>query len=122
LGLGKVENRFGGTYYLYDGGEDSFRKTGSKQIHERLSKYEKMERISLLELAIWRTSCLNAGSTKFDSIMQAMEDYLLARDEGSNSAEYKRECQIKSGADAIIQGVLPFLEECKPQLYHDLSQ
>jgi len=115
-----VENRFGGTYYLHDGGEDSERQV--IHIYESLSKYEKMERISLLELAIWRTSCLNAGSTKFDSIMQAMEDYLLARDEGSNSAEHKRECQIKSGADAIIQGVLPFLEECKPQLYHDLSQ
>ena len=84
-----------------------------QQIYERLSKYEKMERISLLELAIWRTSCLNAGNTKFDS-MQAMEDYLLATDEASNPAEYKRECQIKSGTDAIIQGVLPFLEECKP--------
>ena len=79
------------------------------QIYERLSKYEKMERISLLELAIWRTSCLNAGGTKFDS-MQAMED------EAFDPAGHKRECQIKSGADAIIQGILPFLEEFKPQL------
>ena len=63
--------------------EDSERQV--QQIYERLSKYEKMERISLLELAIWRTSCMNAGSTKFDS-MQAMEDYLLATDEASNSA------------------------------------
>jgi hypothetical protein len=90
-----------------------------QQIYERLSKYEKMERISLLELAIWRTSCLNAGGTKFDS-MQAMEDYLLATDEAFDPAEYKRECQIKSGADAIIQGILPFLEGCKPQLCNSL--
>ena len=52
--------------------------------------------------------------------MQTMEDYWLCwqeADEASTSAEYKRECQSKSGADAIIQGVLPFLEKCKPQLY-----
>jgi hypothetical protein len=97
--------------------DDSERQV--QQIYKRLSKYEKMERISLLELAIWKTSCLNAGSTKFDS-MRAMEDYLLARDEAFDPSEYKREYQIKSGADAIIQGVLPFLEECESQLCNAL--
>jgi ankyrin repeat protein len=78
------------------------------QICARLSKYEKMEgNISLLALAIWRTSCLKWGAITFQS-MQEMED-LLATDEAFDPVEYKRERRIKSGADIINRGVLPFL-------------
>jgi hypothetical protein len=38
-----------------------------------------MERVSLLELTVWRASCLNGGGIKFDS-MQEIED-LQAKDE-----------------------------------------
>jgi ankyrin repeat protein len=81
-----------------------------QEIYERLSKYEEMELISLLELAIWRTSCLNGGGIKrkFDS-MREIED-LLATDEAFHLAEYRRERRIKSGAGAIIHGVRQFLE------------
>jgi hypothetical protein len=37
-----------------------------------------------------------------------MED-LRATDETFDPVEYKRDCRIKSGADMIIRGVLPFL-------------
>jgi hypothetical protein len=40
--------------------------------------------------------------------MQQMED-LRATDETFDPEEYKRERRIKSGADVIIRGVLPFL-------------
>jgi ankyrin repeat protein len=94
---------------------DSMTKEDSKrvkvqEIFERLSKYEEMERISLLELAVWRESCLNGdGISKFDS-MQAVEDLGVADRETFDPVEYKRERRIKSGVDAIICGVLPFLK------------
>ncbi len=87
--------------------EDSKTKKVRK-IYARLSEYEEMERtISLLALAVWRTSCLKWGDIKFKS-MQEMED-LRATDETFDPVEYKRERRIKSGADVIIRGVLPFL-------------
>jgi hypothetical protein len=61
----------------------------------------------LLALAVWRTSCLHWGDIKFKS-MQQMEDF-WATDDAFDPSEYKRERRIKSGADVIIRGVLPFL-------------
>jgi ankyrin repeat protein len=88
--------------------EDDSNMETVKEIYERLSKYEEMEHtISLLGLAVWRTSCLHWGDIKFKS-MQQMED-LRATDGAFDPAEYKRERRIKSGAGVIIRGVLPFL-------------
>jgi hypothetical protein len=79
-----------------------------QEIYERLSKYEEMEHaLSLLALAVWRTSCLHWGGITFKS-MQEIED-LQATDDAFHPAEYKRERRIRSGADVIIRGVLPFL-------------
>jgi hypothetical protein len=92
---------------------NDMRADGSKmekvqQIYKRLSKYEEMEHtMSLLALAVWRTSCLHWGGIQFKS-MQQMED-LQAADGAFDPSEYTRERRIKSGADVIIRGVLPFL-------------
>jgi hypothetical protein len=86
-----------------------------QEIYARLSNYEEMERtISLLALAVWRTSCLKWGDIQFKS-MQEMEDY-WPTDEIFEPSENKRERRIKSGADVIIRGVLQFL------LIHDDSE
>jgi ankyrin repeat protein len=90
--------------------EDSTREklTKVRQIYTRLSNYEENEpAISLLALAIWRTSCLKWGDIQFKSI-QDMDD-LRVMDETFDPVEYKNERRIKSGADVIIRGVLPFL-------------
>jgi hypothetical protein len=79
-----------------------------QEIYKRLSNYEEMEpTILLLALVVWRTSCLHWGHIQFQS-MQEMED-LRATDDTFDPWEYKRERRIKSGADVIIRGVLPFL-------------
>ena len=79
-----------------------------QEIYERLSKYEEMEHtMTILALAVWRTSCLHWGDIPFKS-MQEMED-LRTTDDAFDPSEYKRERRIKSGADVIIRGVLPFL-------------
>mmetsp|Transcript_37868 Transcript_37868/g.77249 ORF Transcript_37868/g.77249 Transcript_37868/m.77249 type:complete len:404 (-) Transcript_37868:50-1261(-) len=68
---------------------------------------EFMERAFLLELAVWKASCLGLGlglgcvGREFDS-MEALKE--LGQD-------YKRERRIKSGAEVIIPGVLSFLED-----------
>jgi hypothetical protein len=78
--------------------EEYPRREKVQEVFESLSKYEDMEFISLLELAI---SCLNGESLKFET-MQEIETF--------DPAEYKRESRIKSGAAAIIFGVLLFLK------------
>jgi ankyrin repeat protein len=90
----------------HDGKKTRVKRT--QVIYARVSKYEEIgPSISLLALAIWRTSCLHWGDKSFQS-MQEMED-LWAMDDAFDPVEYKRERRIKSGADVIIGGVLPFL-------------
>ena len=69
-----------------------------------LSKYELMARLSLLELAIWKASCLS--DRQFDT-MQEIEDRTL--DGSFHPADYKQEKRATSGAHVIITLILPFL-------------
>jgi len=77
--------------------ENSSSETRIKLIYAWLSKYEEIEHsMSLLALAVWRTSCLRRGDNSLQS-MQEMEDFWATHDP-FDPVEYKRECQIKSGA------------------------
>jgi hypothetical protein len=106
--LGLAQWKIGVEELINDMAADDSKTKKVQEIYERLSKYEEMEHtMSLLALAVWRTSCLHWGDIKFKS-MQQMED-LWATDDTFDPLEYKRECRIKSGADVIIRGVLPFL-------------
>lgn len=68
---------------------------------------EFMERVLLLELAVWRASCL-----QFDTKFASMRELLDFESAKSNFDEhdYKIERRVKSGADIIVRGVIPFLE------------
>jgi hypothetical protein len=70
-----------------------------------LSKYELMTRLSLLELAIWKASCLS--DRRFDT-MQKIEDWSL-EDGSSNPADYKQVKRATSGVHVIITLIVPFL-------------
>jgi hypothetical protein len=80
-----------------------------------LEKYEMMERLSLLEVVVWKASCISYharhtnSSTSFVT-MQDIEDY-WALDENFNPLEYRRQRRIESasGITVIIQNVMPFL-------------
>ena len=87
--------------------EDSTWTRKVQAIYERLAKYEMEHTMSLLALAVWRTSCLHWGDLKFVS-MQEME-MLAARDGAFDPAGYRLERRIKSGVDMIIRGVQPFV-------------
>lgn len=67
---------------------------------------ELMERAFVLDLGIWRTTCLGR---EFES-MQEMFDLSNTIQE-FDADEYKREAHVTSGADIIIPGVMSFLED-----------
>lgn len=71
-----------------------------------LAKYEKMERLSLLELAAWKASLTN------DPFFTSMDDLDAhwTLEKGFDPVAYKNTRRVTSGITAIIQGVLPFLE------------
>ena len=71
-----------------------------------LHKYEKMDRLSLLELAVWKASLTS------DPFFESMDDldayWTLERN--FDPIAYKHERHMTSGITVIIQNVLPFLE------------
>ena len=72
-----------------------------------------MERVFVLELAVWRASCLQFR-TEYSSIQQIIEH--MSSNSLSGDTElfdvhvYKADRRIKSGADVIVRDVIPFLE------------
>ena len=64
-----------------------------------------MERALVLELAVWKASCLSPNSN-----FASMEEIASCKEPGFDPCQYKKERRTRSGAEAIIVGVLPFLE------------
>jgi hypothetical protein len=71
-----------------------------------LHKYEKMERLSLLELVVWKASLT---SDPFFETMDDLDAYWTL-ERNFDPVAYKKERRVTSGITVIIQGVLPFLE------------
>jgi hypothetical protein len=69
---------------------------------------ELMERAFLLELIIWRTSCLIPHSP-YTTMQEIVEKE--ATDESFSANAFKQERRIKSGAEIIVPGVLSFVED-----------
>jgi hypothetical protein len=92
------------------------RRREIRMLHFQLATYERLESVSLLELALWKIkieSCKAAYETETDH----------RRDEASSRPETRRfkkahlygvdrqSCRINSGADVVISNVLPFLDK-----------
>lgn len=95
------------------------RITGVRQIESTLNKYETKEQASLLELALWKASCLNlfpnevsfASKQGFASMKEITS---LARSNPAfDAVAYKNHRLAMSGGNQIIPNVLPFLQEDK---------
>jgi hypothetical protein len=78
-----------------------------KFVRTLVERYEQMERLSLLELAIWKANCINHGLAF--STMQEIDDY-GALESGFDPLVYIQQKRITSGAAVIIENVLPFLQ------------
>jgi len=79
----------------------------------KLSMYEKKEKISILELAVWKVQCILAFASLTASdasliTMQDIEDYWTL-EERFDPLKYRKDCRIKSGIDMCIEKVLEFL-------------
>jgi hypothetical protein len=81
-------------------------------VHRKFEVYERMEVISLIEMAIWKMglSEMNAGKNQDDDHAQKKQkiDELTA----VNIPAYRLErnvCRVRCGVDIIISNVLPFL-------------
>ena len=71
---------------------------------ELLKKNKRMERISLLELAVWKASCLDFdGTRKFHTMQDTVDCW--AMDETFDPFEYKRLHQFASEVAVIVHGV-----------------
>lgn len=71
----------------------------------KLEAYEQMERISLLELAIWKSKICDG--LVFSSVLEMREYSVL--EENFDSKEYAKNLRITSGCAIIIPRVLEFL-------------
>ena len=80
-------------------------KASFEHVHSLLTKYEKWEKLALLELIVWKHCCLSDG--RFDS-MQAIADY-WALDQSFDSKAYKREARLSGAAGSIISCIQSFL-------------
>jgi hypothetical protein len=79
---------------------------------QTLERYEQMERLSLLELAIWKANCI-AKTTAYGvvfSTMREIDDY-WALESSFDQCVYRQQKRITSGATVIIESVLPFLHQ-----------
>ena len=71
---------------------------------------EFVERVFVLELAVWRASCL-----QFDAKYATMQEVLdcesaKSLDSTFDAHAYKVDRRVRSGADAIVREVIPFIE------------
>ena len=90
------------TQYFYEPMLKTLERYG---IERTLLKYEQMERLSLLELAVWKCTIQN---DPFFSTLQEIRDQ-WALNEKFDPAAYANERRVTSGITEIIQNVLPFL-------------
>lgn len=73
-----------------------------------LKKYTKLEKTSLLELSVWKASCLWLdGSGNFSSMQDILDQW--AMDESFDPAAYKNERRFTSNVSVIMRGVIGYL-------------
>jgi hypothetical protein len=72
-----------------------------------LRKYELMEQLSLLELAVWKASIF--ANNPFLVTMADLHD-AWAMDEAFDYKQYMKECRVTSGAHVIVQGPAKVLQ------------
>jgi hypothetical protein len=95
--------------------ELSFRRREIGMLCFKLATYERLESISLLELALWKGKIDGwkaADDTDHHIDEQSTRSSKRLRLDKSNSDSVDREsCRINSGADVVISNVLPFLDK-----------
>ena len=77
-------------------------------IEKKLQRYTKLEETSLLELAVWKASCLwFDGSRSFSTMQEILDQW--AMDESFDAVAYKAERRFTGNIAVIMRGVLEYL-------------
>ena len=78
------------------------------EVENQINKFLQMERTSLLELAVWRASCLDFdGSGPFGTMQDIRDNSIVV--EGHEPDVYKSERRFNGGVAVVIHGVLRFI-------------
>lgn len=90
--------------YVLQNKPDGFIATVKAQVEE----YARLEKTSLLELAIWRASCLHFdGSRNFHTMQDILDQWAL--NESFDPTEYKFERRFTGCVAVIMRSVISFL-------------
>jgi hypothetical protein len=79
----------------------------------KLATYERLESVSLLELALWKVK-IDSCKAAYETDHERCEECRSKRprlDRSHLDGVDRQSCRIKSGADVVISNVLPFLDE-----------
>jgi hypothetical protein len=92
--------------------------TSQSSLHEytildTLAMYQGKEKLSLLDLAIWKHQCLSSFAemtcAHHTVSMQDIKDYGTTRDERFAPAQFRNDVRVHGRAWVIVERVLPFL-------------
>jgi hypothetical protein len=86
---------------------DYVAKSPRKEVFELLEKYTKMEKLSLLELALWKSRILCNDITTFSTV-QEMREYVVLESDFDVEA-FAHEMRMTSGSKIVIPLVSAFL-------------
>lgn len=79
-------------------------------IKQQLEKYTKAEKTSLLELAVWKASCLwFDGSGSFNAMQDILDQW--AMDDRFDPVAYKTARRFTGSVAVIMRCVIPFLDD-----------
>jgi hypothetical protein len=96
------------------------RRREIRLLYFKLATYERLESVSLLELALWKVkigSCKAAYETDHER-GEECRSKSPRLDRSHLDGVDRQSCRIKSGADVVISNVLPFLDKvCREDYY-----
>jgi hypothetical protein len=99
--------------------EWSSRRSAIGMLYFKLATYERLESVSLLELALWKVKIDNCKAA-YETDHQRDEASSPKRprlDRSHLDGVDRQSCRINSGADVVISNVLPFLDICLSTTY-----
>jgi hypothetical protein len=92
--------------------EWSSRRNEISLLYFKLATYERLEALSLLELALWKVKidgCKAASDTE-NELGEESSPKRPRMDKSHLGGVDRRGCRFNSGADVVISNVLPFLD------------
>jgi hypothetical protein len=93
--------------------EDWSREEEIRLLYSKLATYERLESLSLLELALWRVKIdeRKPVQNKENQLDEEGSSKRRRLDKSQLDGVDRQCCRINSGADVVISNVLPFLDE-----------